>query len=452
MRPRVGMLSKRSSLIVRRAINTTRATKSTLPLNDAIHSSPAAATQVKKTYLDTLSNKMLFCYGAIGFCTLNKFILNTVIKAFPLIPTPVLDFFIGKIYCGGANAKQVIDTGKELSSRGINNMMLSLTIEDSEGTKNIDINYIVEEGVKQVDEILKPHFENLALTKDINSIPPGYIVIKPSALVSDPANTLLNYEKPEYAHKWAELNENCETITRRVEELNNELKARYPERVASFVITCIDAEKFSLQKGVYELQRNLFKKFNHLDKPVQVVGTLQMYLVSALEQLKLEERLSQGQYKIGWKLVRGAYVHSEPDRTVIHPTKEATDSCYNQGISYVMNKLAHKESTFGHLVVATHNEGSAQFTASFLKSHPLPELKSNVMIGQLLGMSDELSFKLLEQGNENLVKYVPWGPPLETRDYLLRRLQENGDAVRSDNGWRLVKDVWRVTKSRLGFA
>ncbi|KAH3686171.1 hypothetical protein WICPIJ_002852, partial [Wickerhamomyces pijperi] len=43
-----------------------------------------------------------------------------------------------------------------------------------------------------------------------------------------------------------------------------------------------------------------------------------------------------------------------------------------------------------------------------------------------------------------LVKYVPWGPPLETKDYLLRRLQENGDAVRGDNGLRLVGDVLKV--------
>ena len=82
---------------------------------------------------------------------------------------------------------------------------------------------------------------------------------------------------------------------------------------------------------------------------------------------------------------------------------------------------------------------------NFLKAHDKSPGKANVVLGQLLGMSDNVTHDLItNHGARNIIKYVPWGPPLETKDYLLRRLQENGDAVRADNGWPLVKAVART--------
>ncbi|KAH3676517.1 hypothetical protein OGATHE_001496, partial [Ogataea polymorpha] len=75
-------------------------------------------------------------------------------------------------------------------------------------------------------------------------------------------------------------------------------------------------------------------------------------------------------------------------------------------------------------------------------------VRSNVVLGQLLGMADNVTFELMNNYQaKNVIKYVPWGPPKETKEYLLRRLEENGDAVRSDNGWPFFKQVlaalWR---------
>ncbi|CCH41698.1 Proline dehydrogenase, mitochondrial [Wickerhamomyces ciferrii] len=408
----------------------------------------------QKTYLDSLSNKMLFSYGAIGLCTLNKPILNLVIKLFPIIPTPILDFFIGKLYVGGSTPSEVIKTGEELSKRGINNMMLSLTIEDSEGTKNIDINYIVEETMNSIETILKPQILRvLTQEPNINEIPPGYIVIKPSALISNPAQVLLNFEKPEWSEQFQQLNKNCEIITEEVVRLNNELSKLYPERKSPFFVTVIDAEKFDLQQGVYKLQRNLFQKFNKPSGFVNVVGTIQMYLKQSFPQIKLEESLAQaGNYRVGLKLVRGAYIHSESDRSVIHDTKLDTDQCYDQGIKYVLSDLEKNQSsaTLGHLVVASHNSKSSHIACDLLSQSKSDIVKSNVVLGQLLGMCDDVTFNLIQNHKvKNIIKYVPWGPPVETKDYLLRRLQENGDAVREDNGWKLVKQVARVFKNRL---
>lgn len=417
-------------------------------------SPPMSAT----SYLDSLSNKQLFSYASIGLCTLNRPILNLVIGLFPLIPTGLLNFFIGKIYVGGNTPQQVLASGQDLSKRGINNFMLSLTIEDAEGNKNIDIKYIIDETLSSIHTILKPQILSQlakATTEDeINSIPPGYIVLKPSAIVSNPSKVLLNYNKPEYASQWKQLNDNCGVITEEIVKLNKELKAIYPTRKSPFLLTCIDAEKYSLQKdGVYELQRNLFQKFNKINEPVQVVGTIQMYLKDSLEQIKYEHSLAKAlNYRLGFKLVRGAYIHSEKDRGVIHDTKENTDADYNEGVAFVLKDISENKenSTAGHLIVASHNANSSNMVVDELaRNNENSYLKSNVVLAQLLGMCDDLTYNLIEKrGVKNIIKYVPWGPPVETKDYLLRRLQENGDAVRSDNGWPLVKNVLNIYKKR----
>jgi len=49
---------------------------------------------------------------------------------------------------------------------------------------------------------------------------------------------------------------------------------------------------------------------------------------------------------------------------------------------------------------------------------------SRVVIGQLYGMSDNLSFNLAKT-KYNVAKYLPYGPLRETIPYLIRRAQEN---------------------------
>ena len=51
-----------------------------------------------------------------------------------------------------------------------------------------------------------------------------------------------------------------------------------------------------------------------------------------------------------------------------------------------------------------------------------------VYFGQLLGMADHLTFTLASHGLK-AYKYVPWGPVGEVLPYLVRRAQENADAL-----------------------
>ncbi|SCU94009.1 LADA_0G06018g1_1 [Lachancea dasiensis] len=428
-----------------------------------MHSSIPVEEIVKPAAVDHLKNlsaQELVSLGVIGFATINKPMLDLVLKVFPFVPVWVMKLLVSSLYCGGDNFKEVRETGERLRVRGIKNMMLSLTIEDAEGTKNIDINHIVSETIASIHQILKPHLQKqLDGAADVNTIPPGYIALKPSALVKNPSETLLHFNDPAYQHQRDALVNNCTAITQEIFNLNQEFSKLYPQRKAPFFVSVIDAEKYALQKsGVYELQRTLFQKFNpKSSKMVSCVGTWQLYLQdSGADLMKDYERAEKEEYKLGLKIVRGAYIHSEPRRdAIIYPNQAGTDANFNAVMSKVICDLLSKgeKSIFGHLVIASHNYQSQKLATEMLKGHENNLGKSNVVLGQLLGMADNITHDLIVNHNaQNLIKYVPWGPPVETKDYLLRRLQENGDAVRADNGFPLViavgKALWRSISQR----
>lgn len=430
---------------------------------------PASLDGVKsaeKTYLDTLTSGELFGYLVIGMATINRPILDLVIRLFPYTPLWIIRALVYQNYCGGDNLPQVLKTGERLAERGIRNMMVSYTVEACDGKQmSVSIEKIIEETQRSVSEALSPHTaamieevvsqaEPSQISNAINEVPPGYVALKPTGLIDGAAEVLLNYENPKYADRFNELVKNCESVCDIAVAENQKLKKKYPAREAPFVVIVVDAERNDLQQGVYKLQRDLMAKYNRSSVPgarptlgdACVVGTVQMYLKESSSILKLDEELAKkGNYILGWKLVRGAYIHSEPNRGVIHDTKKDTDVNYDAGISQTISNMNSENPTVGHLVVASHN-GSTQLKATTLleqlNGEQAQKVRSNVVLGQLLGMADNITYDLIKNHNtKNIIKYVPWGPPLETKEYLLRRLEENGDAVRADSGWPLVKGI-----------
>lgn len=402
------------------------------------------------SFLKDFTPGELISFMTIGAVASRKLFLNMAIKAFPYVPMSLIKAFVYKIYCGGETFDQVKHTGARLHERGINNMMISLTIEACNGNANVDPDYIVRATQESIRDILVPHTVSMLETsgKDVNSVPPGYVALKPTGLVNDAAAVLKYYNQPSHLAQFDLLVSQASAICQTVYDSNKKLAKDFPDRVAPFVVAVVDAEKHELQEGVYELQRRLYKQFNKTDSPVSVVGTLQMYLSGSADLLALEEKLArENNYRLGLKLVRGAYIHSEKNRsTVIHKTKEDTDKNYNQGISYCIDSImASKgnDATIGHLVVASHNAESMKLATQKTYHSELSQdnkNKANICLGQLLGMADSVTHDLITNDKvDNIIKYVPWGPPLETKEYLLRRLEENGDAVKNDNGGALIK-------------
>lgn len=187
----------------------------------------------------------------------------------------------------------------------------------------------------------------------------------------------------------------------------------------------IDAEHSWIQNFIDELALEYMSRFNR--EKVLIYNTYQLYRHDKLEDLKADfAKAEAGGFRIGAKLVRGAYMEIERARAAekgypspINPTKEASDQEYNGGVRFCLDHI----DKIG-LMVGSHNEDSCRMTAELMASKGIAKDNTHVYFAQLLGMSDNLSFNLANAGY-NVAKYMPYGPIKAVMPYLMRRAQEN---------------------------
>lgn len=420
-----------------------------MPFDRANTSACAEYPQGPQSYLEVYKFRDLFSFFLLSIVVSSPLLLNTAIKALPWTPEFFIRSFISPIYCGGATPAEVRRTGEQLLKRGISNFMLSYAVEDANGTADrAELTSAVKQILRSIPEVLVPH-NNLATRMRAEGklfSPPasGYIALKPTGLMENSAQILANYDNRAYAEQWKQYLDVCRRVCKEALTHGH-----------GKIVIVFDAEKYWLQQGVYAAQREMMREFN-VDGIVLVCGTVQMYLQGSVDFLRKEIELARdGGYQICMKLVRGAYLHSEPNRdVVIHSSKEDSDKSYNNGANLMLNEMIDgwkngTASPVGRLVVATHNADSCRMidervSASDVKSYF--EEKELVVFGQLMGMNDSLSDDLARHG-QRVVKYAPWGPIKETKEYLCRRLEENSDAARG--GWDEAKRVLRELLHRL---
>ncbi len=186
-----------------------------------------------------------------------------------------------------------------------------------------------------------------------------------------------------------------------------------------------DAEESWMQDAADQLIENMMKIYNK-DRII-VFNTMQCYRWDRLEYVKQSHLKSkEGGYKLGFKIVRGAYMEKENKRaeklsyaTPICKNKAATDNTFNQVMYYCLNHLDDI-----NLFIGTHNEESTYGAITFLEEKQIDFNDERVWFGQLYGMSENLTFNLGIE-NFNAVKLVPFGPVRDVIPYLFRRAQEN---------------------------
>jgi proline dehydrogenase len=187
----------------------------------------------------------------------------------------------------------------------------------------------------------------------------------------------------------------------------------------------IDAEDSWYQPFVDQVVTEMMEKYN--SKKAIVYNTLQMYRTDRLEFLKQALRKAEeGNYYLGIKFVRGAYMEKERKRAAeqgypspIQPDKAATDKNYDAGIEFSVNNL-HRISIFN----GSHNELSNLLLTQQMEKLGLARNDNRIWFSQLYGMSDHISFNLASEGY-NVAKYIPYGPVRNILPYLLRRAEEN---------------------------
>ena len=187
----------------------------------------------------------------------------------------------------------------------------------------------------------------------------------------------------------------------------------------------IDAEDSWYQPFVDQVVTEMMEKYNK--KEAIVYNTLQMYRTDRLDFLKESLRKAEeGNYFLGIKFVRGAYMEKERLRadekgypSPIQPDKDATDQNYDAGVAFT---LAHLDriSVFS----GSHNETSNRLLTELMEKQGLARNESRIWFSQLYGMSDHISFNLADEGY-NVAKYIPYGPVRNILPYLIRRAEEN---------------------------
>ena len=237
-----------------------------------------------------------------------------------------------------------------------------------------------------------------------------------------------------------------------------------------------DAEQDAVQRGIDAWTLQFARRYNRKTVGKAVVyGTYQAYLRSTPTTLAQHLALArQDGFTLGVKLVRGAYMGSDP-RALFWSSKEETDKTYDGIVEALLKKRWNsvlQPSTEGGddrmssevaFVLASHNHQSVQKAMAIREGQTEKgDAKIDVSYGQLMGMADEVSCELVmaakatgakpfektECAGPKAYKYAVWGSVGECLKYLIRRAEENRDAVVRAKGTRMAlrmelgKRIW----------
>ncbi|KAL1875617.1 proline dehydrogenase [Paecilomyces lecythidis] len=241
----------------------------------------------------------------------------------------------------------------------------------------------------------------------------------------------------------------------------------------------VDAEEQAVQPGIEEWIMT-YQKYINSKTPghATLYGTYQAYLRSTPATIArhLETARQEG-YTLGVKLVRGAYLKTEP-RHLIWAEKEETDRCYDGIVEALLTrryndvlKPASAEHTVElppvNVIIATHNQDSVRKAHSIrLQQAARGEPRVELAYAQLQGMADEVSCELLqgfhsaEAGtagvateSPNVYKLLTWGSVKECMGFLFRRAVENTEAVgrTKQSQLAMAEELKRRARKALGF-
>lgn len=322
-----------------------------------------------------------------------KFALKFHLPVQGLIRLTVFDHF-----CGGVTEDDCLAVIDKMYSKSVH-AVLDYSVEGKEEEAQFNM---------AMNKILK----TLEYAKQHKAIP--YIVFKPTG-----------FGRFGLFQKLSEVKK----LTQAEQTEWDKVKVRF-DRVCGRAAECdvpilIDAEESWMQDAADAVVEEMMLKYNK--KRAIVFNTLQLYRHDRLEYLKkLHQKATEGGFKVGMKLVRGAYMEKERERAIrrgyqdpICNNKATTDALFNEVVIYMVQHLDNMAIFLG-----THNEESTYLVVQLMKEHNIAAHDERIWFGQLFGMSDHISYNLANHGY-NVAKYLPYGPVKDVMPYLLRRAEEN---------------------------
>ncbi len=325
--------------------------------------------------------------------------LTTFMTSIGLLPKGIIRKTIFKQFCGGESINDCDSRIKELNDYGIGTI-LDYSVEGK--TSSEDFERTCKEIIDTVEK-----------ANNQNEIP--FSVFKVTGIARfgllEKANNPENELTPEERKEFAEVHERVDRICRRAHETGTPV--------------FIDAEESWIQDTIDRIADAMMARYNK--EKVIVYNTIQLYRHDRLDFFrKSHQKALQGNYKLGVKLVRGAYMEKERERaeeknypSPIQDNKANCDRDYDLALEFAIEHIDHISICAG-----THNEDSSFRLTELMKAKGLANNDSRIYFAQLLGMSDHISYNLAHE-EYNVAKYVPYGPIKEVMPYLLRRAQEN---------------------------
>ena len=330
-----------------------------------------------------------------------KFALKTNLPVEGLIRSTVFDHF-----CGGVTEEDCMNNIDKMYTKKVHSV-LDYSVEGKENEKQFD---------NAMEKVLKI----ISFVDEKDAIP--FAVFKPTGF-----GRFALYQKVTYGEQLSdeELAE-WDVLTSRYDKV---AKAAYDKNIPLL----IDAEESWMQGAADDLVEDLMKKYNK-EKTI-VFTTIQAYRNDRLDYLiKLHDRAKRKGFKIGIKLVRGAYMEKERERAMeneypdpICTDKEATDKNFDDILDYMFINIEDISIFCG-----THNEKSSYLFEDLINNSSLKSTDPRLWFGQLYGMSDHISFNLAQNGF-NVAKYLPFGPVKDVMPYLIRRAEENTSVAGQTN-------------------
>lgn len=300
-----------------------------------------------------------------------------------------------KHFCGGVTLDSCKPLVARLEESGVS-AILDYSVEGQDSESQFDQNV----------QLIQEEINNASKSKNI-----AFAVFKPTSIgrieVFEAASTDPTFASLEF-----------EAIKRRYKAIGQTAAALSQPIM-------IDAEESWMQTSADALALDLMREYNINN--VLIYNTFQMYLSDRLQKLKDCARSAKEEgFKLGAKLVRGAYMEKERERarklgytSPVCPTKEATDTLFDQAVAFVFE---NPESIA--VFVGTHNEQSTLKAANLAIEKYTTLDHANVWFGQLQGMSDQITYNMASAG-ARVAKLIPYGPVKEVLPYLIRRAEEN---------------------------
>ena len=336
----------------------------------------------------------------IGTAATN-FALKANLPVEGLIRSTVFDHF-----CGGVNEEDCLPVIDNLYAKGVSSV-LDYSVEGKETEEQFD------NAVKKILKIVQFCDEREAIPIVVFK-PTGFGRFKLYQKITE-GKQLTDTEKEE----WNRVVERFKAVCELAKEKDVEV--------------LIDAEESWMQDAADELVEEMMRLYNK-DKAI-VYNTLQCYRWDRLDYLKsLHERANSEGFKVGMKIVRGAYMEKERSRaeefnykSPVCENKNATDGIFDNTLTYILNNLGDMS-----IFIGTHNEKSSYLAMELMEKYKIDKSDNNVWFGQLYGMSDHISFNLASKGY-NVAKYIPFGPVKDVMPYLIRRAEENTSVAGQTN-------------------